>query len=169
MKPTTYPIEGPWNGQLAIVARPRGNDWLEEEIRDLAKEKFQVVVSLLTDDEANELGLSLEGKLAVKEGLDFISFPIEDYAVPVSDEATFELVIKLAEMLKRRLNIGIHCRAGIGRSSLIVACLLSLTQSVEEAFSQISKSRGARVPDTEVQRNWVQRFAEAHSTFVVVG
>ena len=29
-----YWISGPWAGKLAIAARPRGGDWLEDEIRD---------------------------------------------------------------------------------------------------------------------------------------
>ena len=45
---TRYQIEGPWRGQLAIVPRPRGEDWLRDEARAWKDEGFDVVVSLLT-------------------------------------------------------------------------------------------------------------------------
>lgn len=163
MKPTTYTINGPWNGQLAIVARPRGNDWLEDEIRDLAQEGFQVIVSLLTASESDELGLTLECDLARKQHLNFISFAVEDYSVPQSADATYDLVIKLNEMLTDGKTVGIHCRAGIGRSSLLAACLLSLNQNVDDSFAQIAEARGRHVPDTPQQRSWVKQFAESYS------
>jgi len=31
MKPDIFWIPGPWRGRLAIVARPRGGDWLDDE------------------------------------------------------------------------------------------------------------------------------------------
>ena len=33
MKTAPYWIDGPWPGRLAIVPRPRGGDWLEDEVR----------------------------------------------------------------------------------------------------------------------------------------
>jgi hypothetical protein len=30
--PTLYWIEGPWTGRLAISARPRGWDWLQDDV-----------------------------------------------------------------------------------------------------------------------------------------
>jgi hypothetical protein len=32
MRAQLYWIEGPWAGHFAIVPRPRGGDWLEDEI-----------------------------------------------------------------------------------------------------------------------------------------
>jgi hypothetical protein len=32
MRPLIYWINTPWPGRLAIVPRPRGGDWLEEEV-----------------------------------------------------------------------------------------------------------------------------------------
>ena len=88
MKPDIYWIKGAWSGRLAILARPRGNDWLADEIAGWQTSGVEVVVSLLTDEENAELGLSDEADVAQRNGLTFISYPINDYSVPSSPEAT---------------------------------------------------------------------------------
>jgi protein-tyrosine phosphatase len=50
----------------------------------------------------------------------------------------------------------IHCRAGIGRSSVIAATILRLGgMEGEAAFDAIERARGLAVPDTEAQRDWL--------------
>lgn len=53
-----------------------------------------------------------------------------------------------------------HCRAGIGRSSLIAACIIaSHDLDIDEAFRRIAATRGVAVPDTEDQAAWARIFA----------
>ena len=158
--PITYPIEGPWKGRLAIVPRPRGEDWLEDEVRAWQEGGLDVIVSLLTPSEAQELGLTDEAVLAQAQGLNFLEFPIPDYGVPSSLESSLAFVETLDDALTRGKNIGIHCRQGIGRSSLIAASLLVLHGiQTEMAFSRVAEGRGRQVPDTSEQREWVNKFA----------
>jgi protein-tyrosine phosphatase len=160
MKPTIYRIAGPWTGTLAIIARPRGYDWLEDEMKGLAESGIGVVVYLLTAQENRDLGLTEEARIAGQHGLRFINFPVNDYSVPASPEALFGLVTTLDDLLARGYAVGIHCRQGIGRSSLLAACLLSLsTKNIDDCFNQISNARGTSVPDTTEQLNWVCTFA----------
>ena len=117
-------------------------------------------MSLLGPDEELELGLSDEARLVQAGSLRFINFPIDDYGVPASEAALHELVKKVEHLLDCGKTVGIHCRAGIGRSSLVAACLLvSGGQSVEASFEQVQKARGVPVPDTVNQRAWVADFA----------
>ncbi len=53
-------ITGPWPGRLAIALRPRGGDWLSDEIRSWRDMGLNVVVSLLTPNEILELELDQE-------------------------------------------------------------------------------------------------------------
>lgn len=56
-------------------------------------------------------------------------------------------------------SIGIHCRAGIGRSSLIAACvMIHLGFTSSNALSLISESRQLKVPDTIEQEKWVGEY-----------
>jgi hypothetical protein len=46
MRAELYWIEGPWPSQLAILPRPRGGEWLEDEIRSqLRKDTLRAVPS----------------------------------------------------------------------------------------------------------------------------
>lgn len=160
MKPDVYWINGPWPGKLAILARPRGADWLEDEVAGWKNAGVDVVVSLLTRGEDSELGLVDERELVQQHGLTFISFPISDYSVPTSTTELRQLISNLEQSLKRGDSVGIHCRQGIGRSSLVAACVLVTSgESPSIAFQNISSARGRSVPDTSEQRDWVTTFA----------
>jgi protein-tyrosine phosphatase len=160
MKPDVYWIKGPWAGRLAILARPRGDDWLEDEVAGWKDAGVDVVVSLLTSGEDSELGLIEERKLVQHHGLTFISFRIPDYSVPTSTKELRPLVSELEQSLTRGKSVGVHCRQGIGRSSLVAACVLVTSgESPETAFEQITTARGRPVPDTPEQKNWVASFA----------
>jgi hypothetical protein len=86
MKPELFWIPGPWRGRLAVVARPRGGDWLEDEAAGWKRAGLHVVVSLLERAEATELDLTNEQEVAESNGIRFISFPIPDRGVPVSQK-----------------------------------------------------------------------------------
>ena len=160
MRPDIYWIDGPWPGKLAILARPRGEDWLEDEVAGWKNAGVNVVVSLLTRGEDHELGLLEERELVQRHGLTFISFPIPDYSVPTSNNEVQQLVSELEQSLTGGGNVGIHCRQGIGRSSLVAACVLVTSgESPNAAFQRITSARGRSVPDTSEQRNWVAAFA----------
>src|SRR5205823_329270 len=100
MRTELYWIEGPWRGRLAIMPRPRGGDWLEDEIQSWRRSGVDVVVSLLTCEERTELNLRDEESLCRANSIEFISFPIVDRSIPSSAEAFSEQVITLAEPLE---------------------------------------------------------------------
>ncbi len=161
IKPDVYWIKGPSPGRLAILARPRGADWLEDEVEAWKEIGVDTVVSLLTRSEEVELSLTEESDLVRRSGLTFINFPIPDYSVPRSQGATRQIVDELRDQLSRGNKVGIHCRQCIGRSSLVAACVLvALGESSGDAFRKIESARGVSVPDTTEQRNWVASFAQ---------
>lgn len=126
-----------------------------------ARSGIQVIVSLLTAEEANELGLRDEADRSQSQGIEFVSFPIPDRGVPVSRGDTLQLVKSLEASLASGKTVGIHCRQGIGRSGLIAACLLvSSGVPAEVAFSRLSEARGLPIPETAEQHTWVDTFAQ---------
>jgi protein-tyrosine phosphatase len=159
-KPKVYWIDGPWHGKLAILARPSGADWLEDEVEGWKQAGLDIVVSLLTSGEEAELALDDEAEIVKHNGLTFISFPIADYSVPSSHRLTQQLVSELNDRLSHGACVGIHCRQGIGRSSLVAACVLVTSgESPGVAFEHIEAARGLHVPDTTEQKEWVSAFA----------
>jgi len=157
---TLYGVDGPWKGQLAIASRPRGGDWLEDDLRALRAAAVDTLVSLLSGPEVAELGLAAEQALAGSQGIEFVSFPIEDRGVPRTAEAQ-ELLARIADLLAGGKSVAVHCRSGIGRSATVVAAALALAGvPVDIAFQSIEDARGLSVPDTPQQRAWVAEFAE---------
>jgi len=149
------------SGRLAIMARPRADDWLEAEVDAWKSASVDQVISLLEREEVSELGLRGEPEACRERGITFLSFPIPDRGVPDIREAQH-----LAETVARDIadgrSVAIHCRAGIGRSSLMAACVLICSgMDACEALQLIKDARGVPVPDTEEQRDWVLAFARA--------
>ena len=153
---TSYLIQGPWPGKLAIIPRPRGGDWLEDEIRALEEEGFKSVVSLLTPDEIEELGLTEEAPLLQSYGLRFYNYPIPDLGVPGSRESAREFLDTLHRDLLAGRKIAVHCRGSIGRSGLVASGLLVLSGiDPADAFRQVSTARRVSAPETAEQKEWV--------------
>lgn len=161
MQANVYWIEtGRDDIRIGIAPRPRGWDWLEDEARNLREADVDIVVSLLTEEENQELGLVREAACCQQEGISFLSLPIPDMSTPSSSLAVGALVEKLEAETRAGRSVAIHCRGSIGRSSLIAACLLvQWDLTAEAAFNAISRARGCPVPETTEQRRWVERFA----------
>jgi len=143
-------------GRLGMMARPRGNDWLEDEINDLKSKQVDVVVSLLESSEIHSLGLQQERNLCKKVNIEFLHFPIKDRQVP-EDKSTFlEFINSVAKRINSSKTVVVHCRMGIGRTSITCACILkSQGFSVNGIFQHLSQIRTLEVPDTKEQKNWV--------------
>jgi len=162
IQPDIYWIKDFKAGDLAIMPRPRAGDWLEDEIKGLRYEGVDILVSLLTVNEIYELGLKEENEICHTNSIEFISFPIPDRKVPSSVTRTIQLSQSLLTQIISGKKVAIHCRAGIGRSALMVTCILVCAGiSPFMAYGMVAKSRGLAVPDTEEQKLWLDIFARS--------
>jgi protein-tyrosine phosphatase len=156
-----YWIEGVGRGRLGVMPRPRGGDWLEDEIRSLKSSGVDVVASLLEREEIEELDVAGEESACEACGISYLSFPVCDFGVPPSRQAALGFARELRALVDEGRSVVIHCRQGIGRSSVIAACVLVVGgSSADDAFGRIEDARGRPVPDTPEQRAWVARLAE---------
>lgn len=159
MKPTLYTIARVGPGRLSTMAKPRGGDWLEDELKALAFTGVSAVVCLLTDAELTELDLRGEAAAAEAAGVAFVAVPTTDRGLP--DRSVLAAVVPdLAARLERGDHVVAHCRYGIGRSSVVAAAVL-VHEGVDpdEAWRLIETARGRPVPDTEEQRAFVASLA----------
>src|SRR5262245_30481104 len=144
-----YWIDGPWPGKLAVAARPRGGDWLENEIAGWHSAGIKRVLSLLTAEEERELDLSDEGDRVTAQGMKFTAFPILDLGVPNSETEMTAVVEEIDADLAAGKNVVVHCRGGIGRSGLLASCLLiARGESPKKAMAKASEARGVPVPES---------------------
>jgi hypothetical protein len=163
MQTTIFWIDNSPPCRLAILPRPRGGDWLEDEIKSLRNAGVDVLASMLTRQEVRELGLVDEARYCAAVGIEFVSFPFTDRGVPASVPDPLTLVRRLAGLVAEGKSVAIHCRQGVGRSALIAACVLVARGEMPEvALERVAEARGCPVPDTPEQRDWVIRFAEQH-------
>jgi protein-tyrosine phosphatase len=148
-----------------IAGRPQGGDRLEVDLDELKDSGITTVVSLLNRAEVFELGLGREPEFCRSNGIEFGHFPIPDRAIPVSPDAVLPFADALTRDIRDGRSIAIHCRAGIGRSSLLAACVLvRLGIEAEDALARIKEARGVPVPDTDEQRNWILAFANRNDS-----
>ena len=127
---------------------------------DLKGRGVTIVLSLLATEEGERLGVSDEAALCAARGIPFRHFPIADFAVPES-EGWSALIAELAACLGNGAGVAVHCRAGIGRSGVAVACLLiALGSDADAAMADASRARGVSVPETVAQAAFVRAFAK---------
>jgi protein-tyrosine phosphatase len=144
---------------LAIVLRPRGEEWLAEDLARFKRSGVQTLVSLLEPVEADWLGLAQEGPLAEQLGMQFLSYPIQDVHVPANSPTFRAFVSGLAERLRAGERIGLHCRGSIGRAPLTAACtLIHLGWRATDALDAIETARGCAIPDTAEQERWILNY-----------
>ena len=160
MRAELYRIEQIDPGTLSIMARPRGEDWLMDEIQAWQEAGVDVIVSLLTLEEQTELGLDEEASWCAQHQLAFWSLPIADRALPSETAAADRLIEEIVAALNGGKHVAVHCRMGIGRSAMLVAAaLVALGDAPQQAFDRIEIARGLPMPDTCQQRRWVEQYA----------
>jgi protein-tyrosine phosphatase len=152
-------IEGDPKSALAIVLRPRGNDWLKDELLRMQQNGIGTLISMLEEDEADSLGLAEESRIAEQIGLSFLSYPIPDRTTPAKISSFHKFINEIAHRVRAGERIGIHCRGSIGRASIAAACtLIQLGWEPDTALSAIAEARGCPIPDTDEQRQWILQF-----------
>lgn len=157
-----YWLDGSWPGKLAVGPRPRGGEWLQDDIANWKRADVDVVLSLLTPDEEKTLDLREEASGVRAQAMQFASFAIPDRQVPGSEAKVGEVLEEMASALWAGKNVLVHCRQGIGRSGLVAACLLvKKGMSPGAAIESVSSVRGVPVPETPEQRDWIDHYAAA--------
>src|SRR5262249_1976315 len=86
--------------RLAILPRPRSDDWLLDDLRAAKRAGVDLIISALTEVESGELGLADQANCCREAGIEFLSFPIEDRGLPVSSEAVNVFLEAPLKMLK---------------------------------------------------------------------
>lgn len=166
MHAQVYSTQGLPVGQVSIVARPRGGDWLPDEMKAIRSAGVDILVSLLTPHEVTELDLREEAACCRRQEVIYLSFPIPDRSTPPFSESTFAFLEQLHRQVAAGKHVAVHCRHGLGRAALMVASVLVLTGfSPDQAFERLSLVRGYPVPETEEQRAWVVAFSRSQRSF----
>jgi ADP-ribosylglycohydrolase len=99
--------------------------------------------------------------------VEYLRKPIRDHGLPEKREHMMEILDCLHDALGSGRPAYVHCRAGIGRTGMVVGCLLverGLTgeQALEELARLWQQSERSKlwpsVPETDAQANYVRRW-----------
>jgi protein-tyrosine phosphatase len=144
---------------LAVVLCPRGGRDLQRELDHFQRSGVQTLVSLLSHEQVEMLGLEQEGALAARLGMEFLHFPLPDHQLPPDTPGFRAFVNDLTKRVSEGEKIGIHCWGSIGRATVTAACtLIHLGWSPSSALAAVEEARGCPVPDTEEQERWILEY-----------
>jgi protein-tyrosine phosphatase len=116
-----------------------------------------------------ELGELPEYRHLLPGGADYLRSAIVDTGLPVDVAQTRALVSVLRSALARKRRIYVHCRAGIGRTGLLIGCFLAEEDRDGEAalerlnrlWRQSARAKTwPKVPQTEEQADYVRRWPD---------
>lgn len=151
-----YWLDQVCDGRLGMMARPKGGEWLAEEVVQLRRNSVSRLVTLLEREEMVELGLGKLASTCSTHGITWTHFPITDRGIPPSKIGFQALVLDLGAELNEGGRIVLHCRMGIGRTGILAAALcIHSGMNSGQVFPHLSKIRGLAVPDTSEQKEWV--------------
>jgi protein-tyrosine phosphatase len=159
--PGFFRLHSVGRASLSIVLRPRGGDWLADDIRTLSRAGVRVLVSMLTPEEEEELELVREGECCKAVNIEFLSVPVADLGTPKDLQRFESAVARVLDAFKRRRSVAVHCRQSIGRSAMFTcATLVALGFPLDKALTTTSRARGVPVPETPQQRLWLEQNAQ---------
>jgi len=140
--------------------RKNWNRKIEDDISVIQRNGIQVVVTLVTDAELQEMGIpDLHQKLNSCD-IETVHFPISDKWIPSSMDDLIALVQLILVRIKRGKCILVHCNGGKGRTGLVVtATLVALGMDPDKAVEFIRKSRDGMI--NPAQLLYVKSFKQA--------
>lgn len=160
MRATLWTVKTEGGGRVSIVPRPRGGDWLPDEMKALREHGVDLLISAQPPVESGIYGLSGEGPAAEAAGMAFLNIPIADMEVPPDRNQFLETLGDPIARVRDGGHVAVHCYASRGRSGVIAGLLLAANGfDPEDGLEQMSKVRGYRVPETEQQRAWMLETA----------
>jgi hypothetical protein len=121
-----------------------------------------------------ETGEEPEYHTFLPKNAEYRRFSIADQGVPLNVTETCAIIAAVQDALARQRRAFIHCRAGIGRTGLIVGCLLAeeigngrkALSRLNKLWQQSARSKHwPRVPQTSEQSDYIRHWPRLRGQF----
>jgi len=151
-------------GELYVSPMPYGRYDSDRVFRFFKQEEVQRVVILLSDREIKKRCRRDLKKLYQKHKMKITQFPMVDFLQPGHGDMD-QLIPDLAQKLRDGERIVVHCHAGVGRSSVVVACLVAVLDHTDlERSIELIKANMENNITVEQKRfiaGWIERLHES--------
>ncbi|KAJ3365441.1 hypothetical protein GGF32_009299 [Allomyces javanicus] len=158
----------PVHGNLAIASCPGKQDVglardLEVDMTRMAMMGIRALVCCLYDDELDHLGVpwSRYSAMASKLDLDVIRTPMVDGCAPAHGRDLEPALERMHQHLTSGNHVLVHCRAGIGRASLITCAYLmryGWSANDDRAIQTVRRRRSPRAVETDAQEEFLLEY-----------
>jgi hypothetical protein len=145
-------------GKLAGSAMPGGppgaaSGSIVHDLSALRKEGILMLVSLHHMP-------PIIGEQCKKLGIEWAYFPIKDFSIPTNTDRFTLLVDKIILSFKKDKPVCVHCQAGIGRTGMVLACILGRYLGIDgkKALAAIRKARDKGAVETKEQEEFIRKF-----------
>ncbi len=147
----------------------RNEEHARARIRRLLETGIDCVVDLTAPGELESYERWLPGPYG-RSPVVYLRKPIRDHGLPERPELTAEILDEIDAALAEGRRVYVHCRAGIGRTNLIVGCWLArrgfagdaALRRLNELWRSSARSRSwPMVPETTAQSDYVRNWRES--------
>ena len=160
-------------GKLGIGMAPGRSDrtaeavWVRDLHADLGRlrhvHKAQTLVTLLTDDEIQALGIGELADAVAVHGIEHLRLALKDGTAPTSaqEDAAMALLHAIVQRLQDGRSVVVHCRAGQGRSGTVAAMVAAALGDPPSAAIARVRAVVPRAVETVAQEAYVAEAAVA--------
>jgi protein-tyrosine phosphatase len=155
---TTYPFQ---IGDNFVALSPLpGKENLEEDVKSLKEQNITAVVSLVSEEELKERGLTNFFEVFAANGIEVYHSPITDFGLP--RETQMDSIIQyMQSQLDADQNVLVHCMGGYGRSGTVMGSYANSVLGVENPIEFVRLTRGEHAIETEEQEEFVRNYGNA--------
>lgn len=134
-----------------------GKEDLEKDVKMLEEKNITAVVSLVSEKELEEKGLTIFFEVFETHGIEVYHSPIEDFGLP--RETQMDSIIQfLQTQIDANQNVLVHCMGGYGRSGTVMGSYASAVLNVEDPIEYVRETRGQEAIETKAQEEFVRSY-----------
>lgn len=154
---TTYPFQ--LGEQFVALSPLPGKKNLEEDVKLLKAQNITSVISLVSEEELIEKGLTNFFEVFQANGIEVYHSPITDYGLPRETQMDSIIQYMQAQLAADR-NVLVHCMGGYGRSGTVMGSYANSILGVENPVEYVRLTRGEHAIETEAQEAFVKAYGK---------